>query len=445
MKRPLALLGRLVALSICVLTVLLCLNPVNADETTNISYWFSWGGYWGEEHQKIIDIFNEAHPDIKVTGLTVPGDEMIPKLLPAIAAGNPPDVVIIFGGTDAGRYPSMFTPLDEFMDRNEDMMGVQNWFPGVLEYGEFEGKQYGLPWVSSSEALYYNVELFEEAGLNPENPPVYWSDLTAVHEKLTKFNAEGEIETLGFFHPGDVSTFDLNWLPYYSYRNNGRWWDPIEKKMTCTDPANVEAWEWLQSWAAYCGPEKINRFIASISGIVAEQEGWFLQGRIAMLESGGWAIGYIDDHDPGFNFNITMMPYPENGKPVTTNYCDLMYIPRGSKNLETAWTFLSWMVTEGTVGWSAKIVETPARYDVADRLELEWKELPRYDFLRKINIDYHEYGQACLPGFPLRSIFQEQATRAYQRMHLEMISPESALEELQSVMQEELDKFYGSR
>ncbi len=419
------------------------LASANGNAAVNINYWFSWGGFWGNQHQEILSAFNKTHPEIKVTGLTIPYNEMIPKLLTAIAAGDPPEMVTIFGGTNAGLYPKMFACLDDFVKENEETMGPQNWFPEVLEYVKFEGKLYGLVWVSSSEGLFYNVDLFREAGLDPQNPPKYWRDLEVASEKLTKKNEQGQITTLGFWFPGDVRAFDTNWTIYWFYRNNGRLWDPEKKEMTLTDPKNIETLEYLASWARKNGPEEIERFIVSAEAVSPEVEGWFEQGKLVMAEFGPWSVGHITEHAPNLNYDVGMVPYPESGKPVTTNYVDAMYIPRGNKHLQEAWTFISWMATEGTTMWSTKFGETPARYDVAASPDFE--KMSGYDLFKRISVDYHKYGKASLPGFPIRTIFGDQATRYYQQvMHLKM-SPKDALEELQVVMQEELDKFYEKR
>ena len=222
------LMSFLLVLAICGLSIF-SLASVSGNASTEIDYWFGWGGSWGKMHQGVVDVFNIMHPEIKVNALSTEWEEIRTKLALAIAGGNPPDVVTIFGSTDAGRYPDMFVCVDEFMEKDKELMGPQNWFPLVLGSLKFEGKLYGFPFGSTSEALYYNVDLFTDAGLDLQNPPKYWSDLEVTAERLTKTDERGEIATLGFwFSEETFGMFDVNWTTYWSYRNNGRWWDPYQ-------------------------------------------------------------------------------------------------------------------------------------------------------------------------------------------------------------------------
>ena len=38
------------------------------------------------------------------------------------------------------------------------------------------GHVYGVPFQNSTPLLYYSVDAFKEAGLDPERPPVTWQD-----------------------------------------------------------------------------------------------------------------------------------------------------------------------------------------------------------------------------------------------------------------------------
>lgn len=59
-----------------------------------LNYWTGWSGFEYDELQKMVDKFNESHPEIFVNMSTVFGQ--YEKVLTAIAGGNPPDVATAF-------------------------------------------------------------------------------------------------------------------------------------------------------------------------------------------------------------------------------------------------------------------------------------------------------------------------------------------------------------
>jgi ABC-type glycerol-3-phosphate transport system substrate-binding protein len=64
---------------------------------------------------------------------------------------------------------------------------------------------YWVPWGAYANAveafvrrgLNYNVRLVEEAGLDPDKPPVIWTELLEWHKKLTKFDSAGNLKQIG--------------------------------------------------------------------------------------------------------------------------------------------------------------------------------------------------------------------------------------------------------
>jgi multiple sugar transport system substrate-binding protein len=87
------------------------------------------------------------------------------RILTQIAAGDPPDLLQI--GDDAVPMfvdRGAFVPLDEFIAGADFPLDTGIYLPGVLEPGQWNGKQYLLPKDFSPLAVYYNKRLFDEAG-----------------------------------------------------------------------------------------------------------------------------------------------------------------------------------------------------------------------------------------------------------------------------------------
>ena len=59
------------------------------------------------------------------------------------------------------------------------------------------GKTWGIPFQRSTMVLYWNKELFKEAGLDPNKPPATWAEMLAFAQKLTKRDASGNVTQWG--------------------------------------------------------------------------------------------------------------------------------------------------------------------------------------------------------------------------------------------------------
>ena len=85
---------------------------------TEIVYWASWTGAFEEMVKRIANAFMAKNPDVKVNHLVIPSAEMDAKILTGVAAGNPPDVAMIWG---AQRVYSLadqgaLQPVEESLD-----------------------------------------------------------------------------------------------------------------------------------------------------------------------------------------------------------------------------------------------------------------------------------------------------------------------------------------
>ncbi len=69
-----------------------------------------------------------------------------------------------------------------------DQAFIDDFWPGLWQYGEMNGGRYGLPWNSSTPVMYYNVDALERAGIDP---PATWEDFVAAAAALTSRQAQG--------------------------------------------------------------------------------------------------------------------------------------------------------------------------------------------------------------------------------------------------------------
>jgi multiple sugar transport system substrate-binding protein len=51
-----------------------------------------------------------------------------------------------------------------------------SYYPYIMDTVTTDGKQWGVPVAFSTKSLYWNKELFKQAGLDPEQPPKTWAE-----------------------------------------------------------------------------------------------------------------------------------------------------------------------------------------------------------------------------------------------------------------------------
>ncbi|MBA2273226.1 MAG: extracellular solute-binding protein [Actinobacteria bacterium] len=128
--------------------------------------------------EAVLDDFMETNPSIEVTYRSA-GDELPTVLETAVRGGNPPDLAMLpqpgvvadFAARDA------LQPLDFARQAVADNLGEY-----AVQLGTVDGTLYGfLVLTNNGSPIWYNVELFKQAGVNP---PATWEELLEAAETL---------------------------------------------------------------------------------------------------------------------------------------------------------------------------------------------------------------------------------------------------------------------
>ena len=170
-------------------------KPAIAQGATEFSFYYPVAV--GGPITKLVDTlaadFEKENPSIKVKPIYAGTyQETIVKALTAHKSGNPPTTSVLLS-TD------MFTlidedaiiPIDDFVKTADDKQWLQSFFPAFMLNSQTSGKTWGAPFQRSTVVLYWNKDLFKEAGLDPDKPPVNWAEQVAFAQKLTKADGSG--------------------------------------------------------------------------------------------------------------------------------------------------------------------------------------------------------------------------------------------------------------
>ncbi len=143
--------------------------------------------------------FERENPGIKVKPVyTGTYQESIVKALTAHKSGQPPTTAILLS-TD------MFTlidedaivPFNELAAGADDQAWMKSFYPAFMANSQTAGKTWGIPFQRSTIVLYWNKELFKEAGLDPNKPPASWQEMLEYAQKLTRRDAAGNTTQYG--------------------------------------------------------------------------------------------------------------------------------------------------------------------------------------------------------------------------------------------------------
>jgi multiple sugar transport system substrate-binding protein len=151
-------------------------------EPVTISYYnynLATAGIGREATLELIAAFEKANPLIKVEPIGAPSNEVLSRVQADMVAGQDVDVAqlvfrdLIYAAEQLGAQPLEDVAGQELTDH------AAGFVPSGLALGEVEGKTYGLAYVFSTPVMFINRTLFEQAGLDPDQPPRTWDDVKA--------------------------------------------------------------------------------------------------------------------------------------------------------------------------------------------------------------------------------------------------------------------------
>src|SRR6056297_2278857 len=153
---------------------------------TTVSYFsFTTDQSHMDELEALIEIFETENPDIEIAVSTAPYDNYFTKLQTDYAAGNAADVFELnYENFVTFASRGLLEPLDEKLT-GPDGVPEGTFYPAALNAFAHDGVQYGLPITFSTVVLYYNQDLFDEAGVAYPTNDWTWDDLIAAATQLT--------------------------------------------------------------------------------------------------------------------------------------------------------------------------------------------------------------------------------------------------------------------
>lgn len=306
---------------------------------------------WGSPLEKAnvetgLQAFQEQNPDITVEWIHVP-DDYATKLKTALAGGTPPDVYWLSNPRD-------YIARNVVMDVTEQIaadpvLGAPDYFiqPQEEVRCTVNNQWYGIGscWVLSH--LYYNVDLFEQAGIEPPSPDPAnawtWDEFLDVARQLTVDSAGLHPDDEGF-NADDIQQWGIFWPTYYIQRdalvfsNGGEsFTDAYECKLG--EPEAVEA---IQALADLTNVHHVAPQSSASAAMGMDQMQMLASGKVAMLADGSWALQ--DIAQMGFSYGCAVLPMLK--EPATGAMAHLHVIHSSTDQPEASWKLLAYLSSD---------------------------------------------------------------------------------------------------
>lgn len=283
-----------------------CSHAGAQNGPVEIRYWTGWTGHELEAQRRLVDEFNRTHPGIRIRILSVFGSYQ--KVRIAFAGGATPDVCSAVWSDELAGYAmrGVLTPLDEKLAASG--RSVNEWVPGVARMLQYRDRTYGLAVTANTSFIVYNKQIFREAGLDPERPPQTIQELDRAVDACTKLGEGGRLQQYGM-RPQE--------LHRWAYVFGGQWYDPATGSVTANHPKNVEALRWMASYSRRYDVSRMQSFEASF-GSSSTPSGPFFVGKVAMWQTGEYALEHLRRYAPEVEWGWFPLPSPPGGRPDTT-------------------------------------------------------------------------------------------------------------------------------
>ena len=284
-----------------------------------------------QAYQELVSAFNASQDEVVVVLSHVPSPrEYRTRLVTEFAAGTPPDVTLM----NYRRYADfaaneMLEPLGPFLDTS-DLISSEDFFAAPIVAFTWQGALICLPQNISSLVVYYNQDLFDEAGLDYPSDKWSWEMFVETAVALTKdLDGDGRADQYGLGL--EPSLFRL--APFV-WQNGGPLVDDIDRptRLTLTRPPSLAALLWFTDL------HNVHHVVPGrVEEAALDSESRFLSGTTAMyLNSRRGVPTYRAITD----FTWDIAPLPNGRTEAAILHSDAYCLSRTAPDKEAAWRFI---------------------------------------------------------------------------------------------------------
>lgn len=269
--------------------------------------------------------FENQNPDIKVEIETIGYNDYFTQMQTRVASGSAPDAYELnYENFVAYAKKGVLKQLDELFESTGFDQSLVN--KQALDAFKTDDAQYGLPASFSNVIMFYNKELFDQAGVGYPDDQWTWTEMNDAAAKIRELDAN----TYGIFQPVTFNEFFKS-----VQQNGGSLLNEELTEFTLNTPQNVET---LKHLADRIVDTNVMPTDAQLSGM----GDWdlFKSGRLGMLVTGIWAFSDFADN---ITFDWDVAVEPGNTEKATHFFSNGFVINQDSKVSEAAFEWIKFM------------------------------------------------------------------------------------------------------
>lgn len=321
---------------------------VQADEESydpiTIQFWNGWTESDGQVLMEYVDKFNETNK----WNITVEMDmssEFRDKITTAMAADAAP-ALILGNAADKYTYDGKLRKLDEIWDNTD--IKKEDFVSSYLDSLSTDDGLYGVPFQISSYVMYWNKDLFEKAGLDPETPPATYDEWTEMAQKLTDPDSHVYGSGLSYTNVGADACIMQMFGGLEVTEQDGKWHANFENNQGYID---------FVSWFK-------TQFDNGSNPTESDLDTMFVSNQLGLYITGAWLMADLNTY--GINYGVTtLIETPEGGKQAPSNtQCFMVTSSASDEEALAAERFISWWHT----GNDDEAIEDTAVYAWSDQI-----------------------------------------------------------------------------
>jgi multiple sugar transport system substrate-binding protein len=278
--------------------------------------------------------FKKTHPNFDLEYQTVSFTEIGQKIVAAVAAGSPPDIVHLddFGASVLAEQ-GMLEPAGDIVDS----IGKADYFPVPLGAVTFKGMVWGVPFSNGFNILWYRKDLYEKNGLKP---PKTWAELLDNVKKLHgNLPDVGQIYGIALALNNSNHTNDT--IQNFMWSNGATVLDK-DGKLAIDSPEAVEAYKYMAELFKYAPPGSAQYGNLEVMNA-------FATGKVAHTNYPARMVLQIVRTNPKLADSVGAVLIPKGPSPkaryAATLYTKAWGFPKGTKNLDLAKEFVKFLET----------------------------------------------------------------------------------------------------
>lgn len=296
--------------------------------TLNVTTW--WSLESGGAIDTLKKAFEAANPDISLNLIRIP-KSYATKLLTMIVGGDSPDVAML-AMDRVGQYASKgaLYDIDELVKKDYPL---DDMWPSLKKALQYNGHFVALPRDCTTNLLYYNKKLFDEAGVAYPTEDWTWDDFLAAAKKLTKYDKSGIPTQYGFA----FQTYADGWYTWV-LSAGGSMVNETRTRSTVNTPEFIKAAQFMADLR--------NKYhvapTTSQAKALGDASQMFAAGKLAMMVDDVAASDSFADIKT-LSWDVAPAPAPKGMPHKTRIWTNTWVIPKGTKNIDAAWRLVKWL------------------------------------------------------------------------------------------------------